>query len=137
MAQNTDEPFNRATVRATWEAPCVGSDPPCGSPAVEYVLQLRYADPPDTTDWFTYASGIDTTHANVDIPLFVEVQARVAGVDAQDRQGVWSDPSDWYVADFGPPGAPMGASWVISPIAEKKKDADTQLHRKRLRSSGE
>lgn len=118
---NTDEPFNVATVRASWTAPCVGSGEGCGSPAVEYVLQLRYATPPDTTDWFTYASAIPDTFVNVDIPLFTEVQARVAGIDAQDRQGPWSLPSEWYMADFGPPGDPTGMGWVMPPAPAKQR----------------
>ena len=33
-------------------------------------------------------------------------QLRVAGVDAQGRQGVYSNPSAPYVPDVGPPGQP-------------------------------
>lgn len=107
-------PFNVATVRASWTPPCVGSGEDCGSPAVEYVLQLRYNADSDTTDWFNYASAISDTFINVDIPLFVEVQARVAGVDTLGRQGVWSEPGPWFVADFGPPGPPLDPRWVDS-----------------------
>ena len=103
--------FNYAVVRASWTAPCVGPEPPCGSPAVSYVLQLRYALP-DTSDWQTYATT-DTTFVDINIPLFQPIQARVAGVDSLDRQGMWSDPSEWYVADFGPAGVPTDLEWVI------------------------
>jgi len=101
--------FNYAVVRASWTAPCVGSEPPCGSPAVSYVLQIRYEG---DTDWTSYATS-DTTYVDVQIDLFVPVQARVAGVDAQDRQGPYSEPSEWYVADFGPPAATLAPEWVI------------------------
>lgn len=114
--------FNYAMVRASWTAPCVGSEPPCGSPAVSYVLQLRYAQP-DTSDWETYATT-DTTFVDVNVPLFEPVQARVAGVDALDRQGPWSLPSEWYVADFGPVGTPTDMGWVIDPPGPSKQQPD-------------
>jgi hypothetical protein len=86
---------------------------------VSYVLQLRYGD--DSAAWETYATT-DTTFVDINIPLFEPVQARVSAFDAQDRQGPWSDPSEWYVADFGPAGTPTDVGWVIdSPPPSKPK----------------
>ena len=107
------EKFNYATVRASWSPPCVGTGGGCGSPAVDYVFQLRQNVDGEISGWGTYASAIEDTSLVLEIPLFIPVQARVAARDAQDRQGPWSLPSEWYVADFGPPGMPV-VTWDVS-----------------------
>jgi hypothetical protein len=82
-------------VRASW------SPPTEGSPVVLYVLQLSV----NGEQFFTYGTTEDTTMI-VTVTMHNEYIARVAGIDAQDRQGPWSLPSDPYVYDPGMPGEP-------------------------------
>jgi hypothetical protein len=89
-AQQTTE------VQATWTAPTTGT------PVETYILQLSVDEGPFTT----YATT-DTTNATITVEALRTYVARVAGVDAQDRQGPWSETSDPYTFDPGPPGAPM------------------------------
>lgn len=92
-------------VTATWDAPTTGS------PVVVYNLQIYHGgelimsvETPDTFQVF--APG-----------TFVALEtylARVQGVDALDRAGPWSEWSDPYMHDPGPPGPPGGCRWLIS-----------------------
>lgn len=113
-----DAKFNEVILRASWTPPCVGPEPECGSPAVYYTLQLMYAANGDTTDWFSYASAIEDTFTTVQVPLFTYVSARVSGFDDQDRQGMWSEPSEWYYGDFGPPAPPGVVGWLGIPTSK-------------------
>lgn len=83
------------SAKASWNAPTEGS------PVVTYVFQLSE----EGGAFVTYATT-DTTFINVDLELHKTYVARVAGVDALDRQGPWSMPSDPYTPDLGVPGAP-------------------------------
>ncbi len=82
-------------VAYTWTAPTTGS------PVVEYVVQHSV----DGGAWIQIATV--TTNSYVLAATVGEAhQIRVAGVDAYDRQGVWSLPSDAYTPDLGAPGQP-------------------------------
>ena len=82
--------------RATWVAPT------SGSPVDRYILQLSE----DGGPFYTVADTITTTSIVLDLENLVTYVARVAGVDALDRQGPWSVDSDPYTADLGIPGQP-------------------------------
>lgn len=78
----------------SWAAPTTGS-------AVHhYVVQKS-----ETGTW-TEVGTSTTTAFVLTATVGVAVQVRVAGVDAQSRQGVWSSPSDAFTPDAGPPGQP-------------------------------
>ena len=83
---------------AEWGAPTVGT------PVVDYVVQLSA----DGGDWQTVANTPDTVY-DVDLDAGHSYRIRVAGIDAEGRQGPFSLPSEPYVAgelDPGPPGVP-------------------------------
>ena len=83
-------------VTYTWTAPITGS-------AVHhYVVQTSA----DGTTWTTLAVQPANPTVTVNAPVGVQLLVRVAGVDAQSRQGVWSATSDPFVPDAGAPGAP-------------------------------
>lgn len=82
-------------VTASWTAPTEGS------PVDHYVLQLSTDGGP-----FTTVGSVTGTSYTLDLDVGSTYIARVAGVDAQDRQGPWSPESDPYSPDIGPPGQP-------------------------------
>ncbi len=82
-------------VTASWNAPSTGS------PVHHYVVQLS------TNGGAYQPSGTSTTTSiNLTLTVGSTYTVRVAGVDAQDRQGAYSLPSDPYTPDLGPPGQP-------------------------------
>lgn len=88
----------------TWTAPSTGS------PVVEYEVYV-------TADGQAFFTGYTPdTSINLAVPdtPFVEYVAVVRGRDALDRAGPWSDPSEPFIVDFGPPGTPTGAT-ITSP----------------------
>jgi hypothetical protein len=90
--------FAQTTVETSfqWTAPANGS------PVDHYVVQ-------HTTDggatWTTVGNAT-TNNITLELRVGFSHQVRVAGVDATDRQGVWSEPSDPYTPDLGAPGQP-------------------------------
>lgn len=82
------------TVQASWVAPVEGS------PVVSYVLELSIDGGP-----FTLSGTSTTTSLLLELNYNTIYIARVAGIDALDRQGVWSLNSEPY-SDFGAPGPP-------------------------------
>lgn len=84
-------------VTYTWTAPTTGT------PVHHYVVQTSS----NGTTWTTL-TGVEPTARTVTVaaPVGVPIQVRVAGVDAQNRQGSWSIGSDPFVPDAGPPGVP-------------------------------
>ena len=82
-------------VTASWTAPSTGS------PVHHYVVQL-------STNGGAYQPAGTSTTTSISLTLAVgsTYTVRVAGVDAQDRQGAYSLPSDPYTPDLGPPGQP-------------------------------
>ncbi len=82
-------------VTASWNAPTEGS------PVEHYVFQLSTDGGP-----FVTVGSVTTTSYTLDLDVDHTYVARVAGVDAEDRQGPWSEASDPYSPDVGPPGAP-------------------------------
>lgn len=82
-------------VSATWEPPTEGS------PVVHYVFQLSVDG-----GAFTTVGTVEGTTYELELEIGHTYVARVAGVDAQDRQGPWSLPSEPYSPDTGPPGQP-------------------------------
>lgn len=111
--------YSTVTVRARWTPPCIGEGEGCGSPAVAYVMQMRHQIDGNTGDWFLYATAIEDTVITVTLPLFTPTQVRVAGIDAQNRQGPWSAPCEWYTGDFGPPGQPTTPEWDTTPPSDR------------------
>ncbi len=82
-------------VTASWTAPSTGS------PVHHYVVQLS------TNGGAYQAAGTSTTTSiNLTLTVGSTYTVRVAGVDAQDRQGAYSVASDPYTPDLGPPGQP-------------------------------
>lgn len=81
------------TVHYSWTAPTTGS-------AVHhYIVQHRIGD----GAWIQVASVTTLTYDLAATNLDAH-QIRVAGVDALDRQGLWSEPSESYTPDAGAPG---------------------------------
>ena len=86
--------------RAGW------SPPTYGTPVDHYVLQHSINDGP----WYYYASAIEDTTLRITISYADTHRVRVAGVDAENRQGPFSLPSETYCpADSFPqqPGQPI------------------------------
>ena len=80
------------------------SPPSYGTPVVYYILQHSVND----ADWATVAAPTDTVYT-LQITVGESHRIRVAGVDAEGRQGPFSAPSDSYLPvdeNMGVPGAP-------------------------------
>lgn len=93
-----------ASAQTTVEATAEWGAPTTGTPVVDYVVQLSA----DGGTWETIANTPDTIYG-VDLETGHSYRVRVAGIDAEGRQGPWSLPSEPYIAgdiDPGPPGAP-------------------------------
>lgn len=75
--------------------------PATGSPVHHYVWQTSATG----TTWTTLATQPTGLSITVAAPVGINILMRVAGVDAQGRQGPWSEVSDPFVPDAGPPGA--------------------------------
>ena len=82
-------------VSYSWTAPTTGSA------VASYVIQQSI----DGGAWAQVATS-STTSYTLAATTGHSHRIRVAGVDAQARQGIWSDPSDPYTADAGAPGQP-------------------------------
>jgi hypothetical protein len=82
-------------VSYTWTAPTTGS------PVDHYVVQHSI----NGGAWVQVAT-VTTTAYVLTATIGEPHQIRVAGVDAQGRQGVWSTASDAYTPDAGAPGQP-------------------------------
>jgi hypothetical protein len=80
----------------TWSAPTTGTA------VVEYVVELSI----DGGAWTQVAVTTTNQHTFSDFVYLTTYEVRVAGVDASDRQGPFSVPSDPYTPDQGVPGAP-------------------------------
>lgn len=82
-------------VTYTWTPPTSGSS------VDHYVVEVSVNGGPfyqvDTATSNTYTFGAPASDSH---------QIRVAGVDAQDRQGPFSEPSEPYTPEVGPPGQP-------------------------------
>ncbi len=82
-------------VAYTWTAPTTGSA--AATYVVEQSIDTGAWAQVATTSTNSYTLAATTGHSH---------RIRVAGVDATARQGVFSLPSDAYVADAGAPGQP-------------------------------
>ncbi len=95
MSQGTAQAQTEVPVNYTWTAPTTGS------PVVHYVVQQSINDgawaqiATSDNNTFTLSATVDDSH-----------RIRVAGVDAEDRQGPFSLPSDAFVPGLAPPGQP-------------------------------
>jgi hypothetical protein len=87
--------FAQVDVAYTWSAPTTGS------PVVHYVVQ-HSVDGGAWIDMGTVVSNAYTLSADFEVAHSI----RVAAVDGQGRQGVWSEPSDPFTPDAGVPGQP-------------------------------
>lgn len=76
--------------------------PTTGSLVDYYIVQSSESG----TTWTTLSIRPTTNSFSINVPVGINVQVRVAGVDAQGRQGPWSVASDPFVPDAGAPGAP-------------------------------
>ncbi len=83
------------TVDYSWSAPTTGS------PVDHYVIQHSV----NSGDWTQIATSASNTYT-LTATVGDSHRIRVAGVDSQARQGVFSVPSDAYVPDIGSPGQP-------------------------------
>jgi len=83
-------------VTYTWTAPTTGS------PVDHYVVQHSV----DGGAWVTVATDVTGTTYVLSAEYDHQHQIRVAGVDAQGRQGPFSEPSDPYTPTLGAPGQP-------------------------------
>ncbi len=92
----------QAMAQTTMEANYQWAAPSTGSTVAHYVVQLS-SDGGAT--WTTLGTTDTNTYA-VNLTVGVSHQIRVAGVDAEGRQGVFSDPSEPYTPDPGAPGKP-------------------------------
>jgi len=79
----------------TWTAPTTGT------PVEFYVVQHSV----DGGQW-TQIGTTDTNSYTLNAAVGQSHQIRVAGVDADDRQGPFSQSSDPYTPDAGAPGQP-------------------------------
>ena len=82
-------------VNYTWTAPTTGSA--IVSYVIEQSIDLGTWTQVGTSSTTSYTLAASTGHSH---------RIRVAGVDALNRQGVYSPSSDAYTADAGAPGAP-------------------------------
>jgi hypothetical protein len=89
--------FAQTSVEVTY----TWTPPSSGTPVDHYIVELSVNGSPfyqidtSTSNTITITVPVDETH-----------QVRVAGVDASDRQGPYSESSDPYTPDVGPPGQP-------------------------------
>jgi hypothetical protein len=90
-----------AAAQSTVEATYVWTPPETGSP-VEYYIVEHSVNGGGYQQIATTASATYTLVATVGDTH----QIRVRGVDAEDREGPNSLPSDPYTPDLGPPGQP-------------------------------
>lgn len=87
---------NTVNVTWTWAAPTTGN-------AVQhYVVQFSS----NGTTWATATTQPTGTSVTLACPIGVQVMIKVAGVDAVNQQGAYSDPADPFVPLGVPPGAP-------------------------------
>jgi len=82
-------------VQYAWTAPTTGS------PVDHYLVQHSA----DGGSWVNLGNVNELTYT-LSAEYGVSHQIRVAGVDAQGRQGPFSQPSDPYTPDAGSPGQP-------------------------------
>ncbi|MEN8008023.1 MAG: hypothetical protein ABFS42_13470 [Candidatus Krumholzibacteriota bacterium] len=82
-------------VSYTWTAPTTGT------PVDFYVIEHSV----DGGQWTQIATSTDNTYT-LTATVGQSHQIRVAGVDASNRQGPYSLPSDPYLPDAGAPGQP-------------------------------
>ena len=88
--------FAQESVTYTWTAPTTGST------VDHYVIQHSA----DGGTWTTVDSNVTTNTYVLTAEYDVEHTVRVAGVDAQGRQGPWSVSSEPYTPTLGAPGQP-------------------------------
>jgi hypothetical protein len=80
----------------TWTAPTTGS------PVDHYVVQHSQ----DGGTWVTIDENVPSNSYTLTAAYDVEHSIRVAGVDAEGRQGPWSVASEPYTPSLGAPGQP-------------------------------
>lgn len=84
-------------VTYSWTAPT------SGSPVVKYGVEKSF-DAGATWSFHAFTTNATPSIA-ISVPVLQSIQIRVYGVDALNRQGIKSTPSDPYLADPGVPGA--------------------------------
>ena len=92
---------SQAFAQTEMEASYTWAVPTGGSTVVHYVVQHRV----DGGAWTTLGNTPNNTFTMM-LTVGQSHELRVAGVDAQDRQGPFSVPSDPYVPDPGAPAQP-------------------------------
>ena len=90
-----------APAQTTVEVEYVWPAPATGSPVDHYVVEHSA----DGGSWVSLGSVSQLSYI-LDAEYGVSHQIRVAGVDAEGRQGPFSLPSDAYTPDAGAPGQP-------------------------------
>lgn len=104
LAAGTAAAQTLAPQRFAWTRPVTGE------PAVSYVVQIRE----NGGAWATAGATTDTFYVFEDLLGASAWEVRVAGVDDQGRQGIFSAASLPLQGDQGPPGAP-GVPVLESP----------------------
>lgn len=93
-------------VTYTWTAPTTGS------PVVRYTVELRT----NGAAWVEVSSATTSpTYTFSTFDYLKTYEVRVAGVDALNRKGAYSNSSDPYMPDQGIPGAPGKPAVVTVP----------------------
>jgi len=90
-----------ALAQTTVDVAYVWTAPTTGSPVDHYVVQHSA----DGGAWVTLGTAPDLSFT-LSAEYGVSHRIRVAGVDAQNRQGPYSLPSEAYTPDAGAPGQP-------------------------------
>lgn len=80
-----------ALAQTTVEATAIWAESTYGAPAVRYIVQHQVND----GAWETVGTTTGTTYA-LDLTYDDVHRVRVAGIDAQDRQGPYSNPSEAF-----------------------------------------
>lgn len=92
---------SQALAQTEMEASYTWTVPQGGSAVVHYVVQHRV----DGGDWVQVGTTTTNTYT-MNLAVGHSHEIRVAGVDAEDRQGPFSVPSDPYSPDPGAPQQP-------------------------------
>lgn len=85
---NTQDPMLGKWARCSWDAPTYGT------PVVTYVLEVEEWGNEDPAT--TIHDEITELYHDVWVEFGISYKARVAGIDAEDRQGPWSEWTPLY-----------------------------------------
>jgi len=93
IAMSVSYPAAAEVITYQW-TPCDG-----GSPEVDFRMEVEI----DGATVDSFRTGSAATEYDIAVEGGKVVSIRIAGVDAQDRQGPWSEWAEHYTADDGAP----------------------------------